>query len=681
MTSPYQNQDLQYALARLRNYQVIHKDDNYTWFMPSTYNIYSTSHLRIIKELKKISNNELTCIWNHIYSIPKLKQFIDEKPYFYVPFDAENDEEDAKTEKEDNEQKAYCILNKAFHCINSKPGKVVTADQRNYMLEYLNPRKHLTHDFNESFELHINALKHPRYYKSLIQDPICDSKLKGDYGVIPIYLEQAMELGKRIYHVAVERARKKQENVPVLNNNSSDTTVHTDSSIPTSEKVEPSVPSVTQEVTTAVRSPKASVAGESQVDVVGVAHPPVESILKSDKMSHILNNNSSDATLQTATGLTPTSKKVKPTLPSMTPVESISKSDKMSHILNNNSSDATVHTDSSISTSEKAMPTLPSVTQELKNIGMSPKSSTVDDSDTGVNVPATVHVASTAENASNVLHSNQVETTPTHAKIIPIDYSKFVHYGYHDHYTIQQVFRYFGETIYRMNQHFAFHEPSGKIIVTYNTTHNKPAYYIKSIPEFKEMCSGCHVSIKKKCYPNHRHKPTTTISIATIWLNEMGRLVDLSRWCKYHKIRQQDIPKDKFGKCYTKKIIHDDISKYQTHNDSIFYPIYHPGEMNIMDKWIVSWLKDQRFCQIPNRQAPFADGVYHDFLEFSQRDKREYRKQEFFGDFYLRFACCKPVSKRLRRRKGNSVLDIPTHEQCMESFTYYVKKYLHKRLM
>ena len=101
--------------------------------------------------------------------------------------------------------------------------------------------------------------------------------------------------------------------------------------------------------------------------------------------------------------------------------------------------------------------------------------------------------------------------------------------------------------------------------------------------------------------------------------------------------------------------------------------IYHPAEMNIMDKWIFNWLKDQRFCQIPTREAPYAEDVYHDFLQFSQRNKRDYRLQEFLGDLYLRFPCCKPIGKRLRRRKGNSVLDIPTHEQCMESFTYYIQ--------
>ena len=119
-----QIKDLQYALARLHNYQVIHKDDKYTWFMPSTYNLFSTDYSRIIEELKQISNDELTGIWNDNYSIfqkkdcynkGKLERFINKSPYFYVPFDPENDEEAAKIDKDRCRDEAYSILNKASH--------------------------------------------------------------------------------------------------------------------------------------------------------------------------------------------------------------------------------------------------------------------------------------------------------------------------------------------------------------------------------------------------------------------------------------------------------------------------------------------------------------------------------------------------------------------------------------
>lgn len=166
--------------------------------------------------------------------------------------------------------------------------------------------------------------------------------------------------------------------------------------------------------------------------------------------------------------------------------------------------------------------------------------------------------------------------------------------------------------------------------------------------------------------------------LSKLELHEKGYLTSIRR---HNDKNRTDLPKEDCDKDYTRKVIHEDISKYQTHNDSIFYPIYYPAEMNIMDKWIFNWLKDQRFCQIPSREAPYADDVYHDFLQFSQRDKRDYRLQEFFGHFYLRFPCCKPVGKRLRRRRGKSVLDIPTHQQCVECFEHYAKKYLHKRLM
>ena len=80
------------------------------------------------------------------------------------------------------------------------------------MLEYIRLNQSKLSDATESYDLHINALKHPKYYPSLIQDRLCSLATKEDYSKIPAYLNDAYKLAD----IPKEQRRKQKGYPPPL---------------------------------------------------------------------------------------------------------------------------------------------------------------------------------------------------------------------------------------------------------------------------------------------------------------------------------------------------------------------------------------------------------------------------------------------------------------------------------
>ena len=218
--------------------------------------------------------------------------------------------------------------------------------------------------------------------------------------------------------------------------------------------------------------------------------------------------------------------------------------------------------------------------------------------------------------------------------------------------------------IYRMNQYFSFCERTNQVLVSYNTNKGHKFYALKTISEFKRMCSHerlRYTLVEGGGYNEKCKEKRMDITIADIWLNEKGGLDN----------DKLGVPKGH----YSRKIMLDDPSELLRQNNSVFLPTYDYSDMNVVDKWICNWLQTKQFCQTPEKLAPTSEELYNDFMNFSLMNRREFRQKELTLELYKRFPCVKKQRLRRRKIKGQekTIVDIPKYEDCLASFSKYVQ--------
>eukprot|EP00944_MAST-04C_sp_MAST-4C-sp1_P007840 g7840.t1 len=212
--SPPSEPSLEHALDTLQHYQLLYKDDTYAWFLPATYFIVDMRLKEAVTDVKQIAHNVLRSVWNdrdsifpNPYNARKLERFIHRYERYYTPPEPDSEVSDGM-EEDPRFTEAETILLKAQHKARNTREQGVTLEQDQYMLEYIRLNKTKLYDPQESYELHINALKHPKYYPSLIQDRLCSLATNEDYSKIPAYLKRCLQIGKDTIYKEQKRKQK-----------------------------------------------------------------------------------------------------------------------------------------------------------------------------------------------------------------------------------------------------------------------------------------------------------------------------------------------------------------------------------------------------------------------------------------------------------------------------------------
>ena len=245
------------ALKNLENYQIIDEADSYIWFLPSSYFVPCITRPREVgKQLKRISYNTLDKKWCSSYNngtnvartIGQLEQFIDKHACHYMPpkLTQEQDDSDDNVSMDEEDDPLLTevedIMFKATNKAKQKPEVDVSKEQEECMFMYIQAKASNLTDSTQSYDLHINALKHSKHYRHLIQDDLCYAATKDSYRKVPAYLKRCLAIG------ANERRKEERRRVSQTRTVEKKVSVmpisHTGEGLPPTVKiVEPSKPS------------------------------------------------------------------------------------------------------------------------------------------------------------------------------------------------------------------------------------------------------------------------------------------------------------------------------------------------------------------------------------------------------------------------------------------------------
>ena len=286
------------ALKNLENYQIIDEADSYIWFLPSSYFVPCITRPREVgKQLKRISYNTLEKKWcssynngtNVAHTIGQLEQFIDKHACHYMPpkLTQEQDDSDDNVSMDEEDDPLLTevedIMFKATNKAKQKPEVDVSKEQEECMFMYIQAKASNLTDSTQSYDLHINALKHSKHYRHLIQDDLCYAATKDSYRKVPAYLKRCLAIGAKKLLRQQQQRRRVSQTRTVEKKVSVMSTSHTGEGLtPTSKKVEPSKPSEPLVV-------------EKKVSVMSTSHtgeglPPTVKIVEPSKPSEPLQN-------------------------------------------------------------------------------------------------------------------------------------------------------------------------------------------------------------------------------------------------------------------------------------------------------------------------------------------------------------------------------------------------------